>query len=375
MKRREAIKGGIGLLTLGVAGNTLGAQPCPPTLTGTSPVNCPKPVGPEGGAISALAESMSAGAWAELRTTSGLSNIVSRYLSGAYGAQNGGRGFFEYATNGIWIEDYSELHFRGSGHQSAGIHIRYLESTGEWEHLSSFPAWEHQYDHTAYDQRNNVMYATRPADRGIEKWAYADGPGNWRSAASRIGSIIIAEGIEYFPDTNGGAGGLIHYGGYAQDGSQTGGIRLSNPDVSSWSWVDDDFFPSSGERYHVNATYLHAHKVVLCGGGNSGSDSVQIDAAGKVTARNRLPAHWGAGDNNQMGTVLSDSGTGRIFFVSASGNSLYEHNFSADRWNRLGGLPSSGPRSFVTMISTYGVILLVEGGSTDTNPGIWLYKL
>lgn len=374
MKRREAIKGGLGILALGLAQTGFGAQPCPPALSGATPVNCPTPA-VTGGAISTLAESMSRGSWAELTTTSGLSGITSSYLSGDYGTQQGARGFFEYATNAIWIEDYSELHFRGSGHQSAGIQVRYSEASGTWEHVNSFPAWEHQYNHTAYDQRNNIMYATRPADRAIEKWSYSNGAGNWRGASSRIGNVIIAEGIEYFPDANDGAGGLIHYGAYAQDGSQTGGIRLSNADVSSWSWLDGNLFPSSGERYHVNAAYLHAHRVVLCGGGNSGSDAVQVDAAGNVTARSRLPAHWGAGDNNQMGTVLSDSVTGRVFFVSTGNNSIYEHNYGQDTWTRLGSLPSTGPRSFAAMISSYGVIMLVAGGSTDTNPGIWLYKL
>jgi len=374
MKRREVIKGGIGLLAGTVMNTAFGSQPCPPTLGGTVPVRCPAPQAPSG-PIFALSDSMASGEWQELTTTTGLGQIVSKYLAGDYGRQQGARGFFEFATNGIWIEDYSELHFRGSGHQSGGIHIRYSEDSGAWEYLSSFPAWEHQYDHTAYDQARNRMYATRPADRGIERWSYSEGAGNWQDAASRIGSLIIAEGLEYFPDANGGAGGLVHFGAYANDGSQTGGIRLSDPEVTRWQWVDGNFFSSSGERYHVNATYLHAHKVVLCGGGNAGPGAVAVDPVGRVEARNRLPAYWGAGDNNGMGTVLSDSQTGRVFFVSTTNNSLYEHNYAADEWNRLGQLPSTGPRSFATMISTYGVILLVTGASTDTNPRIWLYKL
>jgi hypothetical protein len=187
--------------------------------------------------------------------------------------------------------------------------------------------------------------------------------------------LIIAEGLAYFPEANSGAGGLVHYGAYSENGNQTGGIRLSNPDVSNWSWVDGDFFPSSGSRYHTAATYLHAPRVVLCGGGDSGPDAVQVDAAGNVSRRNRLPAHWGAGDSNSMGTVLSDSVSGRIFLVSANSNSLYEHNYGADSWSSIASLPSRGPRSFAAMISSYGAILLVTGDSTDTNPQVWLYKL
>ena len=93
MKRRDVIKGGIGMLALGATRTALGAQPCPPALAGTSPVNCPAPAVP-GGPISTLADSMSAGTWAELTTTTGLSNIVTRYLSGNYGTQQGARGFF-----------------------------------------------------------------------------------------------------------------------------------------------------------------------------------------------------------------------------------------------------------------------------------------
>lgn len=374
MKRRDIIKGGIGLLGCSVAAPVLASKPCPPSLTGTAPANCPLPPAPAG-AISASASALQSGTWGRLEGTSGLSNIASRYLRGDFGSQLGGHGFFQYATHGIWIEDFAELHFRGSGHQSAGIHIRYSEATGTWEHLHSFPVWEHQYDHTAYDQANNRMYATRPSDRNVQKWSYSSGAGSWQGAADRIGKLIVAEGLAWFPDANGGAGGLLHYGSYAEDGNQTGGIRISNPGVTSWSWVDDNFFSASGERYHLNATYLHAPRVVLCGGGNAGSDAVAVDAAGRVTPRNRLPAYWGPGDNNSMGTVLSDSVTGRIFFVSCRDNSLYEHNYSQDRWNRLGSLPTTGPQGFATMISTYGVILFVAGVSDDTNLGLWLYKL
>ncbi len=138
MKRRDAIKGGLGLLALGAA-KTSFAVPCPPTLDGTTPASCPTPEPPTGGAIGSLVNSMSSNSWQELTTTSGLGTITSRYLAGQYGSQQGNRGFFEFATTGIWIEDHAELHFRGSGHQSGGIHIRYKESTGAWEHLNSFP--------------------------------------------------------------------------------------------------------------------------------------------------------------------------------------------------------------------------------------------
>jgi len=375
MKRRDAIKGGLGVLAYGAARTTFGAAPCPPTLGGTAPVTCPTPEPPSGGPIGSLVSTMSSNSWQRLTTTTGLGDITSGYLSGAYGRQQGNRGFFEFATNGIWIEDHAELHFRGSGHQSGGIHIRYKESTGAWEYLNSFPVWEHQYDHTAYDQSRNIMYATRPEERGVQKWSHTDGSGSWGSAASRIGNFIIAEGLEYFPEANGGAGGLVHYGSFAENGSQTGGIRLSNPTVTSWSWVDGNFFSSSGARYHLNATYLHAQRVVICGGGDSGPDAVAMSAAGNVTSRNRLPGHWGASDNNAMGTVLSDSRTGRIFFVCADRGALYEHNYPADQWNNIGSLPSRGPRSFATMVSTYGAIVYVTGASTDLNPTIWVYKL
>ncbi len=219
------------------------------------------------------------------------------------------------------------------------------------------------------------MYATRPQERGVGSWSYADGSGNWRNAASRIGQLIIAEGLEYFPDANGGAGGLVHYGSYAQNGSQTGGIRISDPTVTSWSWADSNFFSSSGSRYHLNATYLHAHRTVLCGGGDSGPDAAILSPDGQVTVRGNLPGHWGASDNNGMGTVLSDSATGRIFFVSAQRNSLYEYNYAADQWSQLVSLPSRGGRSFATMVSTYGAIVYVTGDSTDPSPRIWVYKL
>ena len=45
MKRRDIIKGGIGLLAFGAAGSALGARPCPPALSGSAPVACPGPLG------------------------------------------------------------------------------------------------------------------------------------------------------------------------------------------------------------------------------------------------------------------------------------------------------------------------------------------
>ena len=68
-------------------------------------------------------------------------------------------------------------------------------------------------------------------------------------------------------------------------------------------------------------------------------------------------------------TIFFDAGTMRV----------YEHNYDADTWSLISNISSSGgpgtmERSFAAMISTYGVILVVEGTSTGT-PQIWLYKI
>lgn len=45
MKRRDVLTAGIGLVTLGGLNRAIAARPCPPTLSGTQPVNCPAPTG------------------------------------------------------------------------------------------------------------------------------------------------------------------------------------------------------------------------------------------------------------------------------------------------------------------------------------------
>lgn len=48
MKRRDILRAGIGLVSAGGLEKVLAAQPCPPTLGGTLPVNCPAPAGQSG---------------------------------------------------------------------------------------------------------------------------------------------------------------------------------------------------------------------------------------------------------------------------------------------------------------------------------------
>lgn len=369
MKRRDVIKGGLGLVASAVAPSAFG-ETCPPTMGGTNPVNCPLPPPPTGGSIASLAGSMSPGSWQQLTTTSGLNSITANYLNGSYGSQQGNRGFFEYATRGIWLPNRAELHFRGSGHQSVGIHIKYSEATGEWTYLSSHSGWEHQYDHTAYDSQNDVLYAKKPAGRAIYRWQVSSGAGQWSTAQSLPQNPEIATGLAWFPETNGGAGGLVHH-----DSPDRGPLQISNPNVSSWRNVSTSAI-NSRSAYHTNAVYLPAQGVVLFGGGdNSGNRAGILYPDDSTESRNNLPAFWGASDNGYMGTVIADEVTGRIFFVSATTDKIYEHNFNADSWTAIADTPNLNLRSFVTMISSYGCIMLVEGDSTDTSPNIWLYKI
>ncbi len=326
---------------------------------------------PGTGPIATLAATMNSGDWTQLTTTTGLGTIVNNYLNGTYGTNQGNRGFYEYATSGFWVPRYGELHFRGSGHQSAGIHIKYVESTGAWEYLSSFPAWEHQYDHSTYDTAGDRMFASTPSDNTVERWNYNSGAGTWANVASTTGSPSIARGFAWFPDANSGAGGLVHFNNNGNE------IQVSNADVTSWSANLGTSITSDGNNYHSNAIYLPNERVVMYGGGDNAQDEVGILNPDGSTRRFGvdMPAHWGAGDNGGMGTVLSDPVSGRTFLIGGYNNTFWELDYAAESWSQLTNTPAFSFRSFATMIPTHGVIMVVHGDSTDTDPDIWLYKL
>ena len=371
MRRREVIRGGLGLLSVCATGGAFAARPCPPSLSGGSASPCPEPE-PGSGAIATLAAGMASGTWARLTTTTNLQSILDSY----YPRSGGGiRSFLEYSIDAKWHSGDREIHFIGGGHPgpvSPSIHLVYSEETGAWRENADANANGHTYSNFAMNPITKECYSRNNGSDAIRYWP-GSGTQQWATISSTGDSnYAIADALEWWPAANNGNGGLLYY---TQLGN-SGRCKLSNPSVTSWNnSFATGVTSSSGGDYHVAALWCPGQRVMMIGGGNGRRDFYQLNTNGTASKRADLPAHWGPAFEGSNGSGIAFS-NGRIFLLSLGRNSLFEYNYAADSWSSRGSLPFGRFWQAACAIDSFGVIhVMAQEASSQSPIQEWLYKL
>ena len=177
MKRRDVVRGGLGLMTLGAVGPSWGAQPCPPDASGEPKSPCGSP---GSGPLETLANSMASNTWSQWTTGN---PSVFKSLSTNSQPNNPARSILEFSHNFFWNSDAKELHIRGGGATGTSPfsyqqrHLRYNDSVGTWDAVTPWhTTWAHQWGHFAGDPRTGNLYFRRRTSTEIYKWTYEQYP-------------------------------------------------------------------------------------------------------------------------------------------------------------------------------------------------------
>ena len=400
MNRRNVVRGGLGLLTLGAFGRSWGTPPCDPTFSGEPGSSCGLP-GPGDGStaitIESAAAGMSSNTWLKIGDSSdaGTPTATLRSLSLTPSATT--RSAFEFSSTFFWNSDAKELHFRGGGASSGGgnlqRHFRYRDSTGEWDAVTPWltgQSWIHQWAHFCGDPQTGDLYYRKNPNDDIHKWTYQPYP--WTSSDAtgsdswpyfgQVGSgvYLTTAALGFFPDYNDGDGGLVFVETYGGDTS----VLASDSSLTKWSGIGPaDVFGSGNGGYEYNLYYCPGQKWMLTGGGKvSGGSSTarlaKIEADGTCTQLNDLPFIHGTGE--ATGKIVAHP-NGRIFAIDFSGGNLYEYSEAGDSWSTgsLAALPSFGFSvgwSPVCMIPEHNCIyVLVKAAAATSTIQEWLYKI
>jgi len=370
MKRRELIKGAIGLLAFGAAESSLGARPCPQTLTGTEPKRCPVPDGP----ISQLAANMTSGEWAELTTTTGLSALRSSYTAAS--PSNGS--FLEYNANGYMYND--ELHFTGSSDNGSRTwHLKYSDATGAWTKVAETRPG-HTYCGFSIDQVNGDFYQYYPGGAHPQLYKGNSG-GNWALHSEHPGGFVVPGG-NWFPELNGGTGGFVAF-----DGALNGGeLYKTLADGRTWSRIGGSVTPNMpGGAYHNSVIYLPNQRVVVFGGGNGRREFMKLDADETITRLADTKGNWQPWSDFNCGSMVAFK-NGRILHLMGAGQSsaggentpveLWEYNYAANTWSQSTGPGISNWKWMATTaMDSLGVMHVMTQTLSIATPREYIYKL
>lgn len=342
-----------------------------------------------GQALKTLADSLTAGQWAELTTTTGFNLALL--------ADGGSGGILGYADKGVWDPTTRKVVFygAGAGFTSGSVRgklIKYDDATNTWtgttvgtpEGNPTYPSQiGHAYNHLAMDAAKGWMFVRVYGSR--EMWRYEVRTDTWtRLADATWSNNQCCGGIEWYPEM----GALV-----ANPGSQNGflsgifqlpwvfsGQTLGN--WGTWSEIGGSAARVDTGTYHGIVQYSAQKHVVLFGGGNGGvphsRNLYKLNADGSKTQIASPPFDVGI-----FQTVVVPDPVSGDFLVFNAAQEQWTYSVDNDSWTQVSGTPPLfgspvfNPATFDTVaipISTYGVVMFLKGDGIGNNQKIWLYK-
>jgi chitodextrinase len=300
--------------------------------------------------LAQVAVSLSSGQWANF--------IMGGLDSSLVGASTAGNpSLFNYAARGHWDPVHRKLQFAGTSHTGgafipgAGGLITWDDATNQWTRETYTWSSEgpgHSYYHTALNKGNGDLYFRQFNSASITRRAYGStGQASWQSAqvANHPNTgTQVAGGLEWFPQLNGGAGGLVFV--------DWTGASWSNAALSSWTGQSGS---SPSGPYHN--WVAQAGGSMYWGGGNGSTAMYRLSSTGSVTAMPSTPLEAGNIYNNAI-VLPHPNGTDLLLFGTAAGGPI--HRFNGSSWASVGTHQIGQPLWVGFTVPEYGVIVFVR---------------
>jgi hypothetical protein len=332
-------------------------------------------------ALSDLANSMQPGSWVQLTTTNfNAGDILRPPATGSC---------TEYADEGYWNPVNNTVMISGSSHPNggpgvqAGIHcfVKYTESNNTWSNLTvpDTTTVSHEYEHSAIDSAGN-FYHRRYHSAEIRKYSHTaqtwSGCTNWGNGTFQVGGAL-----EYFPDRN----SLVFLDG---DWGVWELSLASGDCTSTWmqraSTIGGGFSPQLTGlfSYHNQSRYSSRCRCIVMGGGNGSRKLYRynVDGTFAAIADAPVPIAIPQAGSGTIFTVDPVSGLILVWNYSNASTTMYEYDPVLNAWTTISRTSPifPGPEGGVTEtiavpISTYGVIMLVQAGSSSGG-SVYLYR-
>jgi hypothetical protein len=261
----------------------------------------------------------------------------------------------DWTPTAIWHAVTEQVLFAGA--RGTIKLLAYAEVFGDWREMHtpavmgrSVNGTAHWYGNIAQDGAGNVYYGTTTSV--AQTWRLNPSTEVWTQLQSTPSYSQLGSSLEWFPDANSGAGGLIKLLDFA---TSTLRVILLNAAGTSWSTLASGV-PNSQHalpRYHPNH-----NRVLILGGTNTQTAATFLEADGTATAsataipaniHGMSPACWVAAHSSGCWLVRSGA-SGRVY--AAWPNATYDDI----TWVDLGTAPDSALTNPT----------IVQGYATDT---------
>ena len=314
--------------------------------------------------LSQVAASLQPGRWANF--------IMGGLDSSLVGASTPGNpSLFNYAARGHWDPAHKKLQFAGTSHTGgllvpgAGGLITWDDATNQWTRETytwSSEAPGHSYYHTALNKGNGDLYFRQFNSASITRRTYGStGQASWQSgqvANHPNTANQVAGGLEWFPQLNGGAGGLVFV--------DATGASWSNAALSSWTRQSGS---SPSGPYHN--WVAQAGGFMYWGGGNGSTAMYRLSSTGSVTVMPSTPLEAGNIFNNAI-VLPHPNGTDLLLIGTSAGGPIYR--FNGTSWTSVGTHQIGQPLWVGFTVPEYGVVVFVQHVDGNGAASAFVYK-
>lgn len=185
------------------------------------------------------------------------------------------------------------------------------------------PLVGHGYVHLALDPVTGNMWFRWYGSQSVRQRLFGDtGESSW-TAFSTIGGSWgnqVAGALVYFPELNGGAGGLVFV--------DVAGAKTTASDLTTWADATGAAPTGIGNLQQFG---VRANGHVYFGGGNSSTKMWKLNASKVVTACADTPVECGSA--NTAVIVTHPNGVDLLAYERANGGNFYKYDAVADTWS------------------------------------------
>ncbi len=315
-------------------------------------------------ALGALAAVMQPGQWADF-TMGGLNQSLVTAAGG------GNPTIISFAARLQWDQTHKKLQFIGQSHvpgvvgvANACALITWDDATNQWvreSYDSNSVLSHHSYYELAIDPTRGDLYnIVDGATIKKKAWGSSSGAASWVGVTNypNLGSQV-AGGLEWFPQLNGGAGGLVFVDVLGPEWSDAGLANWQSANAGSGSY--DNFIARAGGNIYF-------------GGGHGNLSMYRFGPTGTVTQMPDTPIGVGVNSVEAAGLIAAPNGTDLLLFewIVANGRVW---KFSGGAWTQLANHQMADPQWWIMgSVPDYGVVVFLAHPAGAGTPYARVYK-
>lgn len=275
----------------------------------------------------------------------------------------------EFSSKGVYDATRNRITYWGHGHIAAEKVIIYDEVGNNWSIYTgpnTGQTFAHPYyhwtlnevagDHYLHSYSGATIYKLT---NGATTFTTVTGTTNYANQATF--------GFEWFPQLNGGAGGLVF--------SEMFSIQTSDAAITTWTPRTTTNTQIMGQ-YHIASALAKTSGIVYSGGGNGSNRMWKTLSTGATSEIAQAPINPGIYVNGQACLVPHPNGVDLLLFGCPSQSSaIYRYNAASDTWTSVGSHSLGNGEIMAVTASRYSGVVLIMQTTAFATPTCTLYKV